>query len=137
MTREIKFRAWINIGNGGIGNDIYRMEYDVIGYLMQQKNVGDIIRPSELFLNGILMQYTGLKDKNGIEIYEGDLCRMAKVYMSSEDIETHCIVQVIYNDESCSFILIDNNGDDYSFSEGMDLEVIGNIYQNPELLDNK
>lgn len=70
-------------------------------------------------------QYTGLKDKDGKEIYEGDI---VKSYVIREQ-----IIEV-------KFI----NGSFYPFTNGIDfriesqdVEVIGNIYENPELLEDK
>ena len=63
-----------------------------------------------------LMQYTGLKDVNGIELYEGDL------YKHWGAIEQAEFDQVIYDNMQCT--LLDG-----------DFEIIGNIYENPELLE--
>ena len=72
-------------------------------------------------------QYTGLKDKNGKEIFEGDI-----VYIIPED-ETGVIE---WDNERVRYIVIyDNIITDFDNWYGKDLEVIGNIYDNPELLE--
>lgn len=74
----------------------------------------------------ILMQYTGLKDKNGKEIYESDILREkigGKVFKYA----------VIWNEECAAF----GDDDGQHFNDDIDakkVEVIGNIYENPELL---
>ena len=72
-------------------------------------------------------EYTGLKDKNGKEIFEGDI-----VYIIPED-ETGVIE---WDNERVRYIVIyDNIITDFDNWYGKDLEVIGNIYDNPELLE--
>ena len=79
-----------------------------------------------------IMQYTGLKDKNSNEIYEGDIVHLDEYYGSGLNYE------VIY--DSGSWLLVENKGvgmedDDFlaHYREG-EIKVIGNIYENPELL---
>jgi uncharacterized phage protein (TIGR01671 family) len=84
--------------------------------------------------DAVLLQYTGIKDENGKEIYEGDIVRYdtedgikrSKVEFQMSDEEDHHISGLV-------FIYICN---EYSTldSETCDIEVIGNIYENPELL---
>jgi uncharacterized phage protein (TIGR01671 family) len=76
------------------------------------------------FYDGVLMQYTGLKDKNGKEIYESDL-------LSLDDI----VVEITFNNGGFQMIMNKNQGSSVAVQERVkNFEVIGNIYQNPELI---
>jgi len=81
--------------------------------------------------NTILMQSTGLFDKNGKEIYEGDI-------LGKEPIKEKAIWEVVYNYNG--FYLkryIPNTIDLEMYGIRNDLEIIGNIYENKELLSNQ
>jgi uncharacterized phage protein (TIGR01671 family) len=124
--REIKFRAWeperkrmseaFNLKDldGEDGGEIYTGDMSLI-----QINHNPTV---------ILMQYTGLKDKHGKEIYEGDIVKILKPL-------THgwCPVLVEVQYSAPEFCV------DYGHSNGLHsaCEVIGNIYENPELLGAK
>ena len=73
-------------------------------------------------------QYTGLKDKNGKEIYEGDIVK-------SSIHDKLWVVEYRTDTEYVGFVLKEI-GEDYisTFTSWRDVEVIGNIYENPELL---
>ena len=78
-----------------------------------------------------LMQYTGLKDKNGKEIYEGDIVEVSKDISAGK-------YRVQFWDNESAFMLIDDLKPK-SMRLGVwfcsnKIEVIGNIYENPELL---
>lgn len=70
-----------------------------------------------------LMQFTGLKDKNGKEIYEGDIVRCGD-YVEDADAWNEWEREVTWDEENGSWLGIDGERN----------EVIGNIYENPELL---
>lgn len=85
-----------------------------------------------------LEQYTGLKDDNGKEIYEGDIIKQLMYVLKGKECFTTWVVRW-YNDESC-YDLHRVSGALYGDSmlsarESKNYEVIGNIHENPELLE--
>lgn len=135
--REVKFRVWdkktkkmrqmdsISFGITSVDKE----RYPVVNLLGR-----DCIENKDILLHRegnqyILMQYTGLKDKNGREIYEGDI-------LQGEDFKRPSLVE--WSDVYCSMDL-KLIGTTLSCimdkSCGNRSEIIGNIYENPELLE--
>ena len=71
-------------------------------------------------------QYTGLTDKNGKKIFEGDIVKVRRQYKS-----LICVVEW----QICGFTIRDQKDSSYIIYDKIDIEVIGNIYDNPELLE--
>lgn len=87
------------------------------------------------FKDVILMQSTGLKDKNGKEIFEGDVVRQVRTQPTTENETITGVVTMI---EGTWLIMNDcKQLASKLWSETDENEIIGNIYENPELLEDK
>ncbi len=142
MDREIKYRAW----------DGKRMIYFselTIGLKKGKRIVPYVYFKKDNFAGELslashkIMQYTGLKDKNVKEIYEGDVFK----YYAHKGLTISDITgEIFYNNDDACFAYYPKGYDvSINLSEFDELqndflnhiEVIGNIYESPELLNNK
>ena len=84
----------------------------------------------------ILMQSTGLKDKNGKEIFEGDVVTFEDEIRCGDDLDIFLNIGVVEYGQGMFYISNRQSvcADDLLDGEMWDVEVIGNIYENPELL---
>lgn len=121
--REIKFRAWDKLGDDE-GVPCMRAWGHLLN-IQYQYSEDSIFNDPML----ILMQYTGLKDKNGKEIYEGDVVRVIP-NEAGTPLARVCEVRI---SPRMGYTLFINNRI-CAFSYEVDTEVIGNIYENPELM---
>ena len=134
MNREIKFRAFYR----GEMYNVQEIYFDE-GKVYANSFKGHSFSPDSEHVKGI-MQFTGLKDKNGKEIYEGDIvrseygvCYLTKMYPCFVDNTQRIeIFEVKYNTNDACFEKLrqpNDNNFDYRF------EVIGNVFENKNLLE--
>lgn len=127
MSREIKFRAWDKF-------DKRMIVWDEC--LKNESLIAEIILNTERYT---AFEYTGLEDKNKKDIYEHDLVKITYFdWLSGK--EQHLQICKVYFKDGCF-------GFDYGFNKrefltvncfeprSYTFEIVGNIYQNPELLE--
>ena len=133
--REIKFRAWNKLRNKMTPSfNIYEYAED------NDSDYGDFILPDED--EGFIMQYTGLRDKNGKRIFEGDIISTGISKFNEHD---EPYIGYIFYADGCfricgdKFMCRDKYYVELVEEGNIDIvkksyEVIGNIYENPEIL---
>lgn len=128
--REIKFRAWDNANNEWLNKEDTEC---LIIYLDGRYEIdrGWCIVTPDLTIE----QYTGLKDKNGKEIYEGDIVE-EDIEVGDDDIDGEYRYQVVWDEETLCWSLSPNYCTIHKdlWETNLSREVIGNIHENPELL---
>nr|DAS43869.1 MAG TPA: YopX protein [Caudoviricetes sp.] len=126
--REIKFRIWVKDRKAIF--EVISIDYVTkkVTYLLER--VGHLLSIRDAKFNDVeLMQYTGIKDMRGKEIYEGDIV-----------IQNNKRHRVIFDEENARFCIRD---DEFELNVGFTnnnnerMEVVGNIYENSELTEGE
>jgi uncharacterized phage protein (TIGR01671 family) len=137
MNREIKFRIWdaylkrlsgpeglgVMIRNGSIDHVSCRESEN--GYSYSEWGSAQHPLDQERYA---LMQFTGLKDKNGVEIYEGDILLLNGIR------HNRGIYAAVEFDAEGRFIETDTRN---TIGKLSSLRVVGNVYENPELIQSQ
>lgn len=128
--RKIKFRRYAHIEN--------KMEY--ITNMSFDKKTNEVIWTANNFINGVrspssspIMQFTGIIDKNNREIYEGDIVELDAKFAKTQGYSS-TISEVIWDEDGALF---DTPRIQYALSQhnSKHFTIIGNIYQNPNILE--
>jgi uncharacterized phage protein (TIGR01671 family) len=137
MDREIKFRAWLRKYEKMV--DVKRINFDVknVECYLVSKNECNL---SEFVFNEVeLMQYTGIKDKNGKQIYEGDIVSEEHPESNHEPFDQiPDSIRGVVKFERGKFIVpakVNYGVEKRNLHAVKGVAVVGNIYENPELLD--
>jgi uncharacterized phage protein (TIGR01671 family) len=116
--RELKFRAWSMIGDNP---SMITITTGLISDLNTIEN------------QWYVMQFTGLQDKNGVDIYEGDVVSQKLNCLWDEGRHN---LEVRFNHDQFQTGNVKSYSSLYSAVQSFDAEIIGNIHQNPELLES-
>lgn len=136
MSREIKFRAWDKITKQIFEVekiDFMAIERNVYGFITYKSILGGMNESLSFrsFDDAELMQFTGLKDRKGVEIYEGDIVKFCDIRYTKS-----IIGEIKFNTERGRLMIYPNvsQGRDLTAEKASKCEIIGNIFENPKLL---
>ena len=133
MSRVIRFRAWDKVSKKFLFP--WPDGFHILGETMcfdllmdQLKKMRPDIPTLEMLNDLEITQFTGLLDKNKVEIYEEDIIR-ATIFLAEDKTET-VVTKVVFQNGA-----FQTESDDQNVEYYHDVEVLGNVYQNPELLE--
>ncbi|WP_369713337.1 YopX family protein [Leptotrichia sp. HSP-342] len=130
MTREIKFRAWLKEEKKMVNVETIDFTDKSIQYLEKNEFINAYLSRRMIFDDIELMQFSGLKDANGKEIYENDLISCNKYKNIVVFFENGCF-EIKYPKSDTTNIICTLD----TFLEKYKCKISGNIYENKNLLE--
>jgi uncharacterized phage protein (TIGR01671 family) len=136
--REIKFRAWHKAHQRMYYSDFVVKFTGTLLWWVSEHGYDELMGTDK----AIPMQFTGLKDKNGKEIYEGDVVEELEdsYYSIEEDDDREVLGKFVIEYDVNGFWPKHRESNEYGWGEDDakdNFRVIGNIYENPELIETK
>jgi uncharacterized phage protein (TIGR01671 family) len=116
MNREIKFRVWDKAEN----------EFSELEEYRNSDEWFNTIYPAKIPDSLVIQQFTGLKDKNGKEIYEGDIVKVKSKRFEFQE-------PLVYNEKIAGFGFKDGNDYIGLYIQDSEFEIVGNVFENLEL----
>jgi uncharacterized phage protein (TIGR01671 family) len=130
MSRELKFRVWNH--TEGHWNGMRCKDVQSCGDLICLNGI--YLIPESVSRNHTVQQYTGLQDKNGVEIYEGDIIHYKFNGDSYPKEAVDRILTCSYDEDEGMYSFDDSDHSYYWAEIKRHCNIIGNIYEKPELL---
>jgi uncharacterized phage protein (TIGR01671 family) len=151
MNRELKFRIWDKISKTLIYDNLSPFWFHIPRAINGQDEIegeSNLISLSEILAHPdfVAQQYTGLQDKNGKEIFEGDIIEHTFSKTTDDETSIHFGSKlngsVSFCNHLCAYILTiisddRHNGDTFQLmNHAPSKKIIGNVFENPELIKN-
>lgn len=137
--RTIKFRGQKTTNGIWVyGSLVYSNELDAAIYY--QVGNGSVKQMEWVYVDpDTIGQFTGLCDKNGKEIYEGDIVEVTSLRYGYEDFMKRMVCEIVYDNDFCCFNFLASYRERWMCATipVAEIEVIGNKHDNPKLLENE